>query len=758
MESKQFKVEKAPSDALSATNRACFNPSNLSGRGDSNQYFTLSSNAGDFIVTAEPSKDVRPGTVGLGFFQRKWVNAAQGEEVTVTPYQFKDANCYLEVVTVRIEHVSRTTQRNAKKLDTDQMNAYMGSTYANLALSVDQQLLFKAQDYPKPLKLTVISLQAADPSVLTSGPKAKQPAEIKTGILLPDTNILFDPGESVDLTGRHVGGAAATGGIISTSLDFVKMGIGGLDQEAATLFRRAFASRVFPPAVIERLGVKHIKGILLYGPPGCGKTLMARQIGKMLNAREPKIVNGPEILNKFVGESEANIRRLFADAEEEQKRAGANSGLHMIIFDEMDAICKRRGGGSDNTGVHDNVVTQLLSKMDGVNELDNILVIGMTNRKDLIDQALLRPGRFEVQMEIGLPNRDGREQILSIHTRKLQDGGMLSEDVDLAKLADLTINFSGAELEGLVRAATATAMNRVIKSSSGEDSAVSVNPEEALKMKVVAQDFTYALDTDIKAMFGVNIEQLKYYRQCGIINWGQPISDAQANCKQVISNMVSADGDSLIDNFTSLLLFGKEGCGASSMAVDLALGAGFTFIKVCSTLFVSGTTEMSKVNAIHEIFEDAYRAHKSCVIVDSIENLIEFSPIGSRYSSHLLQEIRIRVAHPPPKGHKLLVIGTTSQKSLIDKLKVRFRVSQAVPTLTCGTHIESVLEELNVMNRDEVSDLIRRLSSVSFSVGIKEVIHVADEARGKPDSQRRIEKFIELLCREKKTDDDDFRF
>ena len=105
--------------------------------------------------------------------------------------------------------------------------------------------------------------------------------------------------------------------ILAPNFKFEDMGIGGLDQEFGAIFRRAFASRVFPPALVERLGISHVKGILLFGPPGTGKTLMARQIGKMLNAREPKIVNGPEILNKYVGASEENIRKLFADAEKE---------------------------------------------------------------------------------------------------------------------------------------------------------------------------------------------------------------------------------------------------------------------------------------------------------------------------------------------------------------------------------------------------------------------------------------------------------
>ncbi|KAK2110951.1 hypothetical protein P7K49_010697 [Saguinus oedipus] len=239
----------------------------------------------------------------------------------------------------------------------------------------------------------------------------------------------------------------------------------------------------------------------------------------MLNAREPKVVNGPEILNKYVGESEANIRKLFADAEEEQRRLfrkkcgspgnlsekswgrnignsntlegkkeitrlkdnkvpepirwkdeqikylqlGANSGLHIIIFDEIDAICKQRGSMAGSTGVHDTVVNQLLSKIDGVEQLNNILVIGMTNRPDLIDEALLRPGRLEVKMEIGLPDEKGRLQILHIHTARMRGHQLLSADVDIKELAMETKNFSGAELEGLVRAAQSTAMNRHIK-------------------------------------------------------------------------------------------------------------------------------------------------------------------------------------------------------------------------------------------------------------------------------------------------------
>ena len=301
-------------------------------------------------------------------------------------------------------------------------------------------------------------------------------------------------GSGLNLVGKSKGKVERTQ-IINPDWDFSKMGIGGLDTEFNAIFRRAFASRVFPPEIMEQLGCKHVKGILLFGPPGTGKTLMARQIGQMLNSREPKIVNGPQILDKYVGESEANIRRLFEDAEEEEKRLGPNSGLHIIIFDEIDAICKARGSaGGNSSGVNDTVVNQLLSKIDGVDQLNNILVIGMTNRRDMMDDALLRPGRLEVQIEIGLPKEKGRTQILHIHTRKMVAYKKMGPDVDIAELAGITKNFSGAELEGLVRAAQSCALNRLVKA----DSKVEVDVNAAEKLLVGRSDFMHAMENDVK--------------------------------------------------------------------------------------------------------------------------------------------------------------------------------------------------------------------------------------------------------------------
>lgn len=179
--------------------------------------------------------------------------------------------------------------------------------------------------------------------------------------------------------------------------------VGGLDAQLNDIARRVLASRANPEAA-RRLGVSHVRGILLSGPPGCGKTLLARELARLLGAREPQIVNGPEILDKFIGEAERRVRDLFAPAEREYDEVGDASALHLIILDEIDAIARKRGSmTSDTTGVRDSVVNQLLAKIDGVKEANNILVVGLTNRPELIDQALLRPGRLEVQLRVELP-------------------------------------------------------------------------------------------------------------------------------------------------------------------------------------------------------------------------------------------------------------------------------------------------------------------------------------------------------------------
>jgi vesicle-fusing ATPase len=278
---------------------------------------------------------------------------------------------------------------------------------------------------------------------------------------------------------------------------------------------------------LSALGLAPVRGLLLHGPPGTGKTLLAREISRALRARAPKIVSAPELLDRWVGGSEKAVRALFADAESELAACDndpAKSALHVVVIDEIDAVFRHRSASANDSGeaTRSSVVNQILAKLDGVNAIPNVLVIGMTNRRELLDDALLRPGRLEVQIEIPLPPREGRREILQIHFGPLRRKGRLSDPLCRAidgvaawpsagsrwdeseapkrkrdhlhlawrklsdriihasrhhiapltlsrhfDLADATRGYSGADLAGLVRCAGSIALSRARRDGTG---------------------------------------------------------------------------------------------------------------------------------------------------------------------------------------------------------------------------------------------------------------------------------------------------
>jgi ATP-dependent 26S proteasome regulatory subunit len=276
----------------------------------------------------------------------------------------------------------------------------------------------------------------------------------------------------------------------------LKARIGGLDEVLEEIVRRVLKSRSLPPKILSSLGISHTRGLLLWGMPGTGKTLIARELAAALGKKtRVRIVNGPELMEKYVGESERRVRELFAEADEEWDRKGHKSDLHVIIFYEFDAVGRRRSAAtmssSEGNGVRESVVNQLLAKLDGVTERNNVLVIGLTNRRDLIDPALLRPGRLEVQIEVPFPTRAGRLEILNILLEKLKTGGFLTEDEvkELATfVAERTQQYTGADLAGVVRSAASFAIAR----AEGLDEIL--DEEQAVaKIKLTRQDFQDAV-------------------------------------------------------------------------------------------------------------------------------------------------------------------------------------------------------------------------------------------------------------------------
>lgn len=528
--------------------------------------------------------------------------------------------------------------------------------------------------------------------MLTDDPENIEPAEARGGVVSAQTAVAFSAAEGSALSVLGASGGGSGGGgtnVLDANWNFESMGIGGLQTQFNAIFRRAFASRVFPPAMIAKLGIHHVKGILLYGPPGTGKTLMARQIGQMLNGKEPKVVNGPEILNKYVGQSEENIRELFKEAEEEYALKGENSSLHIIIFDEIDAICKQRGSRSDSTGVHDSVVNQLLSKIDGVNALNNILVIGMTNRKDLLDDALIRAGRLEVHVEISLPDTDGRYQILNIHTAKMRENDSFGNDVDLRDLAKRTKNFSGAEIEALVKAATAHALYKAIDTTDG----VKVKEDESITVDHDA--FEHAL-LEVKPAFGVSEEEFETAMRNGIIRFS-PAVDALLQTGDVFVKQVATSSRTPL---ITMLLEGPPGAGKSAIAAKLATSSGYPFVKLISPELLVTHGEMGKADKITKTFLDAYKSPLSCIVIDDIERLLDYVRVGPRFSNVVLQTLLVLLRRDPPAGHRLLVIATTANAHVLRDLEFAecFNARLQVPFVTSGEECRVVLRDLGVFD------------------------------------------------------------
>ncbi|GJQ71490.1 hypothetical protein Trydic_g11207 [Trypoxylus dichotomus] len=726
----QFKATKCPTEELSLSNCAIVNESDFS---QDVKFIDIHTGGGQhYIFSIKSHPDIPKKNIGFSLPQRKWAVLSLNQDIDVKPTKVEE---YLTTLVVEADFIQKkmTTQ---DPYDTDEMSREFLTRFPRQAFTVTQQLAFYFKN--KLLSLVVKDLEAADLNAIQQGRNAK-PHKTKTGQVLPETIVIFEKAEnsSLILTGKSKGKLQRQS-IINPDWDFQKMGIGGLTNEFNAIFRRAFASRVFPPEIVEQLGCKHVKGILLYGPPGTGKTLMARQIGKMLNAREPKIVNGPQILDKYVGESEANIRRLFADAEEEEKRAGPNSGLHIIIFDEIDAICKSRGSVAGNTGVHDTVVNQLLSKIDGVEQLNNILIIGMTNRRDMIDEALLRPGRLEVQVEISLPNEEGRIQILNIHTAKMRAYNKIGPDVDNKELATLTKNFSGAELEGLVRAAQSTAMNRLIKASNK----VEVDPEALEKLLVTRADFLHALDNDIKPAFGTSQDLFSRFLARGIINWGNPVKNILEDGMLYIQQAKADDTAGLV----SVLLEGPPNSGKTALAAQLAKNSDFPFIKVCTPEEMVGYTETAKCLLIRKIFDDAYRSTLSCIVVDNIERLLDYGPIGPRYSNLTLQALLVLLKKEPPTGRKLLVLCTSSRRQVLEDMEMlsAFTGILHVPNISNAEQLLAALDYLDIFNGDDLKQIAKNVQGRRLFIGIKKLLALIDMIKQSRESHR-VVKFLTKL-------------
>ncbi|KAK6331507.1 transport between ER and Golgi ATPase protein [Orbilia blumenaviensis] len=692
------------------------------------------------VVTVRPAPSIPRGLIGLGNAQREWGQWGLQDRISVRRYDPFSAGKQAYLGSLDVEIGFATKKVSEEQYDQDDLTKLVIRNFQNQMFAPGQLAILDVRNTRLQIHVKTVEIVDLTQEKGTSGQQPTTSDPSARGILTPQTFITFYKHAASPIKLKGSSKRPAANSIIQPNFKFEDMGIGGLDTEFSAIFRRAFASRIFPPGLVEKLGIQHVKGILLYGPPGTGKTLIARQIGKMLNAREPKVVNGPEILNKYVGQSEENVRKLFADAEKEYKEKGEESGLHIIIFDELDAICKQRGSKNDGTGVGDSVVNQLLSKLDGVDQLNNILLIGMTNRMDMIDEALLRPGRLEVHMEISLPDEFGRRQILKIHTSKMRDNNVMDRDVDINELAGLTKNYSGAEISGVVKSASSFAFNRHVKVGT-----VAGISDDIENMKVNRQDFLNAID-EVRPAFGVSEDELANCLQGGIIHYNSYVEQILKEGHLFVEQVRKSERTPLV----SILLHGPPSSGKTALAAKIAMDSGYPFIKLLSPEAMVGMNEMGKVSYISKVFMDAYKSALSVVVLDNLERLIDYVPIGPRFSNAVLQTIQVLLRRRPDNGRRLLILATTTSRSVLSQLDMLNTFDGELGIPNVGTHDElaHILQELKTFDQREVQSAIREIGDITQSrklgVGIKKIILAVETALQDED---RAGRFASVLSR-----------
>ncbi len=374
-------------------------------------------------------------------------------------------------------------------------------------------------------------------------------------------------------------------------------------------------------------------------------TLIARQIGKILNCEEPKIVNGPSLLSKFHGESEENVRKLFEDAIADTY----NSKLHLIICDEFDALARKRGSGG-TSDLNDKIVNQFLTMIDGPKSLNNILLICMTNRKDLLDDAIMRPGRLEVQIEVSLPDEKGRFDILTIHTDKMLKNGYTS-NLNLEEIAKLSINFTGAEIESIIKNAVSYSISRELDVSNLANA-------KNIKPQITQEDLIRSFK-EIKPLFG------SLSNEIGIIT-SKEFELYSDNYKYVYDDITNIIKQNKKGKIVSFLIHGDFFVGKTTLACNIMKDSNISCIKFINSEKL--VNSYLKDQTIYEIFDSGHKSETLGIILDSVEKIIEYSKLGHQYNNKILQVIYTILDKVIENNKSVYIILTSSNSELMDIL------------------------------------------------------------------------------------------
>lgn len=429
--------------------------------------------------------------------------------------------------------------------------------------------------------------------------------------------------------------------------------IGGLQDEIKKV-REMVELPLRHPEIFERLGIEPPKGVLLHGPPGTGKTLMAKAVANETNSHFV-LINGPEIMSKYYGQSEENLRKKFEEAEK--------NAPSIIFIDEIDAIASKR---EETRGeVERRVVAQLLALMDGLKSRGKVVVIAATNVPNILDPALRRPGRFDREIEIGVPNKDGRLNIMKIHTRNMP----LAKDVNLKEIATITHGFVGADLASLAKESAMIVLRRVLPDLK-YDTEEQIPTEVLEKLQILKKDFKEALKVVRPSALRevlVEVPNIKWEDVGGLKNVKQELLEAvewPLKHPEAFKRLG-------VKPPKGIMLYGPPGTGKTMLAKAVATESEANFISVKGPELLSKWVGESE-KAVREIFKKARQAAPAIIFFDELDSLAPRrgastdSGVTERVVNQLLTEIDGLEAL-----HDIVIIGATNRPDIIDTALLR---------------------------------------------------------------------------------------
>lgn len=503
------------------------------------------------------------------------------------------------------------------------------------------------------------------------------------------------------------------------TFDFTRCGIGGNKDALRELVSQVFYSRALGQYA-KNYGAKPVKGVLLYGPPGTGKTSIARAIASFFSKSQVKYVNGPQLMNKYVGESESALRNLFLEAQTAWAVYKEDSPLHVIIFDEIDASFPKRGTRSGGTGVDDKMTSQMLTLMDGLDDIGNVLVIGTTNRPELLDDALKRENRFSLELEIGLPDTVTRKEILELKVQQLRSSQLLEEGIDFQFWADKSAGFSGADLEQFVRMAENYAQTRNFDYDEGANT---VKLKECVTKNMILEVVTKA---DFERAFlnvkpSNRMDKAEFnFRQDNFVIYNENLGYIVSNYLLCVKQLCRP-----YSNRISFLLDGKTGTGKTDLAKFLAEKSSFDSIKLITPEHFLGKAMQAQLETLDDFFRQAVRIDKCVIILDNLEGILSASGDNLRKENALVLKL-ISLMNRQQSDTKCMIIATAQDAKMIKHIGIHFDEIQNLSSINLAYNdayvLDIIAKTLNMSLSSQMDEGTH--SNIKININIRQILHL----------------------------------